>query len=148
MFSVKADFKMSDVEAYIKAETEAFFDEMVETFRQQGREFTEKARAKTKAEGSFGNVTYNLRSSIGYCLMYEGKIVESYFPAIIGGTEGQEVGTELAERLATYGDHGDAIVIVLVAGENYASFVQAKGYDVIDSSTTAFETELKQLLAA
>lgn len=138
---------MEDVEAYIKAETEAWFDELVETFRQQGREFTKRARAKTKEDGGFGNITWNLRSSIGYCLMYEKKVVESYFPKIIGGTEGEEVGRDLAERLANYGDYGDGIVLVLVAGEDYASFVAAKGKDVIESSTTAFQTEITKLLS-
>jgi hypothetical protein len=147
MFSIKADFNPNDVEAYIQQRTEEWFNALLETFREQGREFTARARSKNKDGKVFNNITYNLRSSIGYCLLYEKKVVETYFPSIIGGTEGEEVGRELAERLAIYGDYGDGIVLVLVAGENYASFVQAKGYDVIDSSTSAFSEELKKLLA-
>jgi hypothetical protein len=147
MFKITADFDMKDVEAYINSETEAWFDELVETFREKGREFTEKARARTKEERGFNNITWNLRSSIGYCLMYEKKVVESYFPSIIGGTEGEEVGRDLAERLATYGDYGDGIILVLVAGEDYASFVEATGKEVISSSTTDFQIELTKLLS-
>jgi hypothetical protein len=146
MFSISADFSEKDLENWIMEDVNEWFDELVETFREKGREFTTRARAKTKSEGGFGNITWNLRSSIGYCLMYENKVVESYFPSIKGGTSGEAKGRELAETLAIYGDHGDGIVLVLVAGEDYASFVKAKGYDVIQSSSAKFETELTQLL--
>lgn len=146
MFSITADFDMAEVQSYIKGEMEAWFDELVETFREKGREFTTRARAKTKSEGGFGNITWNLRSSIGYCLVYEKKVVESYFPSIKGNTTGESKGRELAESVAAAGALGDDIFLVLVAGEDYAAFVKAKGFDVIESSTAKFETDLKQLL--
>lgn len=148
MLSIKADFDFRTVHAEIQSEMDAWFDELLETFREQGREFTKRARAKTKAEGGFGNITWNLRSSIGYCLVYQNKVIETYFPPIKGGTVGEDRGEELAERLALYGDYGDGIVLVMVAGMEYAAFVKAKGIDVIQSSSAHFESQVKLLLAA
>jgi len=147
MISVRADFKMSDVEKYIKQETDKWFNELMEVLRSQGKLFTKRARAKTKSEGGFGNITWNLRSSIGFCLVYQGKVVETYFPRIKNGTTGNEKGRELAKKVALQSDSGDDIVLVLVAGEDYASFVQMReNTDVIRTSTATFETEVTALL--
>jgi len=132
MFRVEADFSMSDVEDYINSESKAWFDEIVDGLRQTGRRLVDKARAKTREDGGFGNITWNLRASIGMCLVDEtGKIVDTYFPPLGKGAHGNMVGREMAERLALYVSEGDSISMVFVAGEEYASLVQANGRDVI-----------------
>jgi hypothetical protein len=147
MFSISADFDMKDVEAYLNSEVEAWFDELVEELREHGREFTKRARAKTKsADNSFGNITWNLRSSIGFCLVQRDKVVESYFPQIKGGTTGEKTGAKYAKGVAFETSHRkDDILLVLVAGEEYAIFVKTKGFDVIESSKAQFEAEITQL---
>lgn len=146
--SFKANFQMSDIAKIIQEDTQEWLDELMETFREQGREFTKRARAKTKAEGGFGNITWNLRSSIGYCLVYQGRVIETYFPPIKGGTEGEQKGEDYAREIALLVDEADGVMLVMVAGMEYAAFVKAKGYDVIQSSSATFETQIKQLLAA
>lgn len=132
MISVTADFNMADIEAYIREEEEAWYDEIIDSLRQTGRRLVDKARAKTKDDGGFGNITWNLRASIGMCLVDEtGKIVETYFPPINKGAHGNKIGREMAEALAAAGREAQEIIMVFVAAEEYAVFVQAKGKDVI-----------------
>lgn len=146
--TVEASFNMADIEAYIREEEQIWFDEIVNALRQTGQRLVDKARAKTAAEKGFNNITWNLRASIGMCLVDEtGKIVETYFPPIAKGTHGNMVGREMAERLALYARDINEMTIVFVAGEDYAEFVQAKGKDVIEiviekSASDAFRKEL------
>jgi hypothetical protein len=132
MIRITADFNMAEVEAFINGEVDAWFDEIVDSLRKTGRALVDKARAKTAAEKGFNNITWNLRSSIGMCLVDEtGLIVETYFPKIGKGAHGDTVGRELAERLSIYAREVGEMCMVFVAGEEYAVFVQAKGKDVI-----------------
>lgn len=77
--------------------------------------------------------TANLRSSIGYVVVNDGKIVsESSFEPVKGGEEGARKGRAFAESLVRKHDKG--LVLIVVAGENYARYVANRGYDVIDSA--------------
>lgn len=135
MISIESDFNLADIEAYIKAEEDSIYDSVIKSLSKAGRKLVDKARAKTKAEGGFGNITWNLRASIGMCIVDQnGKIVETHFPPISKGGHGNKIGRELAERLAVYARSIDDIVLVFVAGEEYAGYVQseeAEGRDVI-----------------
>ncbi len=146
MFSISADFNMADVEAYINDEVQTWFDELVEELRQKGKEFTRKARARTKTQGGFNDVTGNLRSSIGFCLVYENRVVESYFPPIKGGTTGEKTGARYAQGIAfEVRQSKDDVVLVLAAGERYAEYVPGRGIHVIEDADGLFEAELKKL---
>lgn len=132
MFSIEADFDLSDLEAIVNGEVNAWIEGLLNYFRTRGRELVDKARAKTRDDGGFGNITWNLRASIGMCIVdSDGRIIETYFPPISKGDHGNTVGREMAERLAVYGRSRNEASMVFVAGENYASLVQAKGKDVI-----------------
>lgn len=120
---------MSDVEAYIQSETQVFFDELVDRIRQTGRTLVDKARAKTKSEGGFGNITWNLRSSIGYLIIYNNEVVETYFPTVGDGGEGSATGERYAREIATLIDLYEGIQLVIVAGMEYATFVERAGID-------------------
>lgn len=91
---------------------------------------------KARSSGNYIDQTGNLRSSIGYVIVEEGEIVKmSDFPPSDKGTdketgrkEGKEYAYELAKRYPT------GIVLILLAGRNYATYVSAKGYDVLDGA--------------
>lgn len=142
MISISADFDINSLNDLIDDEVENWFDGMVGSYRRAGRQFVERAVAKA----AFNNITWNLRSSIGYLIIYNGEVLESYFKDLKDGTEGQEVGRDYALFVAKLIDEGDGLAMALVAGEEYAYFVQSKGIDVIEVSSGHFETELKQLL--
>jgi hypothetical protein len=138
---------IDEVEAFLKASEEAWYDEIVDSLRQTGRRLVDKAINKASSPNGFNNITYNLRSSIGMCLVDEtGVIVETYFP-LNKGVHGNSVGKELAERLAIYAREVTEMSMIFVAGEEYARFVQAKGKDVIDIVIGKnMETEIRKLL--
>lgn len=77
--------------------------------------------------------TGNLRSSVGYVVAIDGEIVQmSTFATVKDGAEGSGKGKSYAAQLAARYPQGVALIIV--AGMHYASYVQARGYDVIDSA--------------
>lgn len=132
MFSIESDFTLAELEAIVKGEVDAWLNELLDYWRIRGRELVDKARAKTRDDGGFGNITWNLRASIGMCIVDpNGKIIETYFPPINKGAHGNTVGRDMAEKIAVYGRSRNEASMVFVAGENYASLVQAKGKDVI-----------------
>ena len=71
MITISANFSMSDIEAYIREEEEAWYDDIVNDMRLLGQRLVDKARRQTKQDGGFGNITWNLRSSIGMCIVDE-----------------------------------------------------------------------------
>lgn len=86
----------------------------------------------------------NLRSSIGYRVVYNGITVKKGgFSAIKGGQEGSAAGDRLVELVAK--DLDSDFSLVVVAGMEYASYVQAKGYDVLESAELLAERLIENL---
>lgn len=132
MFSITTDFNLQDLQDWVNSDVDAWIDDLANYWRLRGRELVDKARAKTRDDGGFGNITWNLRGSIGMCIVVREKILETYFPPISKGAHGDTVGRAMAESLAIYGKGNEGVSMVFVAGENYASIVQnIHGRDVI-----------------
>lgn len=106
---------------------------------------------------SYKTQTANLQSSTGYVIVDNGEIVAiSSFPAdkgtkkdkfgnIIYGVEGSKTGKAYAESLAKINSSG--LVLIVVAGMNYARYVADKGYNVLDSAQALAEKLIPQLLS-
>lgn len=89
--------------------------------------------------------TANLRSSIGYVIVRAGNVVtQGGFKSAKGGDEGAAEGKAYAEQLAAKFPHG--IALIVVAGMNYAAYVSAKGYDVLDSAELLAEKLVPQMM--
>jgi hypothetical protein len=145
MLSITPNFNMSDIDKDLQqfiAEVELH---VISSFKAAGKSFVDKARAKTKDEKGFGNITWNLRSSIGYVIVKDHNIVERYFPPYRNGSEGNKQGIAYAEEMALLLDDGE-IRLVVVAGMEYAALVEATDHDVITGSSLKFESEFKKLL--
>lgn len=77
---------------------------------------------------TYEDQTGNLTNSIGYVITYMGRI--EYMGGFVGvGDDGAEKGMQLADEIAKR--DGKNISIIIVAGMNYAAYVEAKGYNVI-----------------
>lgn len=101
----------------------------------------EKCVNEARMRGSYKDQTGNLRSSTGYVLVVDGRIVTmSSFAPVSGGTDGSKDGKSYAERIAR--NYPSGITLIVVAGMHYAEYVAARGYDVLDSS----ELLAKQLM--
>jgi hypothetical protein len=119
--------------------------EIIEALKKAGVSFVDKARRKTKSEGGFGNITWDLRASIACVIVQNHEIVYRYSPPIYNAPEGNQTGIAYAEELALLTDDGD-IMLIAVAGMHYAMAVQALGKDVIGGSSIAFEKEFLALI--
>ena len=105
----------------------------------------EQVRNEAIENGSYKDQTGNLRSSVGYLIVEDGKIVvTSAFGRPNATPEGKKVGKAFAESLVSKFPKG--IILIVVAGMNYAKYVSAKGYNVLDTSEIMAERLVPQML--
>lgn len=104
---------------------------------------------KARTLDTYKDQTHRLRSSLGYVIYNNGDMVASNFQST-GGEKGSE-GMALAQSKAVEtASANNGIVAVVVAGADYATYVEAKGLDVLTGSAMSlqklFEDELKNLI--
>lgn len=108
-----------------------------------GEKFIDVARRN----GSYKDQTGNLRSSIGYVIAKDGKVVAENFTESDKGTDkttGKYKGRRLAEEVSL--SYVGGYILVGVAGMEYAAAVEAKGYEVISGANTQCEKYLRDTL--
>lgn len=119
----------SQIDAYIKERMNRLKQAIIYNLCAIG----EKVRNEAIENGSYKDRTKNLRSSVGYVVVVDGKVYKaSEFGKPDGNNEGRTTGLSYARSLV--GKFPKGIVLIVVAGMNYASYVSAKGYNVLDSS--------------
>ena len=97
---------------------------VVRTLAFLGEKCIIEARDRSQEE-SWYDQTGNLRSSIGYVIVMEGRIVSmSDFKQVKNGTQGPVEGKALAKKLASNYKTGFALIVV--AGMHYAAYVDNK----------------------
>ncbi|MGL5913931.1 MAG: hypothetical protein ACRCZB_07170 [Bacteroidales bacterium] len=101
-----------------------------------------------RSANSYYDQTGNLRSSIGYIIIKDGQVAKmSSFELAGRGTDrvtGQRDGREFANKLVSSFPEG--IVLIVVAGMSYASYVSAKGINVLDSAELMAEKLVPQMM--
>lgn len=115
----------------------------IEALLELGEMCVAHARSVPQAIG-FGDVTGNLRSSIGYTLFVDGVAYNSLFESVKGGTEGVLAGQRLAAKV---GEQSTGLCLVVVAGMHYAVAVESRGKDVITSAEQLAITKLPAMIA-
>jgi hypothetical protein len=157
MNTIKATFTLPDVEAYILQQKTRGEQAFLNVLNFAALEFVNEARSKT----TYQDRTGNLRSSIGYIILQNGQqIFQDFRQAevpIANPTEGEQnrpkqiiqdgvqTGIDFAATIAS--EYPKGIVLVCVAGMEYALYVEAKGFDVITESSLNLITRIKTLLA-
>lgn len=105
----------------------------------------ERVRNEALESGSYTDRTGNLRSSVGYVIAVDGKVVRT---GDFGGSspagQGQSEGESFAKSLVSRFPKGVALIVV--AGMDYASHVSARGYNVLDSAELMAEKLVPQML--
>lgn len=135
-----------------KQEIEAYMDEQVSRLRtvilRNLAYIGEQCLNKARSTDSYKDQTGNLRSSIGYVIVEDGKVIQaSDFAPSEKGTDkakGQATGKAYASELAARFPSG--ITLLVVAGMNYATYVSAKGYDVLDGAELLADQLTEKLL--
>ena len=95
-----------------------------------GEESTNKARNSR----TYQDQTGNLRSSIGYAILFNGDVKKS---DITGSDDGVTEAWNAVDEFRVKYNKG--FVLVIFAGMDYAAAVESKGYDVITNSAPTKE---------
>lgn len=131
----------ADIDRFIAERIEALNNALVYRMCAIGEQVLNAARSTN----SYKDQTGNLRSSIGYAVSMDGNIVQmSSFETVKNGETGSDTGKNYVMQLIKGFPQG--IVLIVVAGMNYATYVSAKGYDVLDSSELLAEKLVPQML--
>lgn len=137
--------KMSEVSKLIASTINDVENAVVTRLSVLGEDCVNLARDRTP-EASWIDRTGNLRSSIGYVIAHNGKIIHySDFKQVKQGNEGTKVGKDLATEIVkrTVGDY----VLVVVAGMNYAEYVEARdNKDVLATPELFARKELPKMM--
>jgi hypothetical protein len=129
-------FREQDIEEGLDGNIEDITDNTVKVFQFVGEGFVNDYRGLR----TYNDVTGNLRASGGYTIAVDAKVEESNNP---GGTpEGKRKADSLGRRLAK----GKGVVLVGVAGMEYAADVEARGKDVLTGPALIAEQKLKELM--
>ncbi|MBC9913185.1 hypothetical protein [Chitinophaga varians] len=124
-----------------------------------GESFVKNAREKA----DFTDRTGNLRNSIGYIILKNGVQMYENFRRTAnvevsiksgrnrgqkrntkGGKRGMEAAREVAANAA--GNFQNGYVLIVVAGMEYAAFVEAMGYDVLTASSEIAKRDLQNAI--
>lgn len=107
-------------------------------------------RMRSSHDNDWDDQTGNLRSSCGFCIAHNGVIkTTSSFGVVKDGSEGKQKGESLAKEIARETSKNGSWCLVLVAGMEYASYVQQlHGKDVIEGASVIAERTLNELMRA
>lgn len=131
----------SEIAAYIEAQVERMTKALIYNLEFVGETCLNTARETN----SYNDLTGNLRSSLGYVIVLDGKIVrQSDSKVVKKGDSGAKKGTRYAKEIARQFPEG--IVLIVVAGMNYASYVSSTGRDVLDSAELLADRLVPQML--
>lgn len=109
---------------------EQYIEKAVQKFIEVGEECIAEARNN----GAYQDQTGNLRNSVGYCVLLNGEV------------KGQKVSHLNKKTIDEVSQkYPKDLVLIVVAGMNYAAYVEAKGYNVLSSAQLKAESILKTL---
>lgn len=148
---IKQTTPKSALQASINNRVERIRQALIKTMMYAGEKVLEYARDPHRKR--YTDRTGNLTSSIGYVVLDNGTPVKmSDFAPVQGNAKkksqpltGSQKGKEFLQRLMTENSQG--IVLIVVAGMPYAAYVEAKGYDVLDSAEIKAEDIVNRMLS-
>lgn len=125
----------------LKDDTQKQADELhkkiLASFMRAGENFLTQSRQQVQSHslGTYQDQTTNLRNSIGYYVFYNGEM--------IAGKSGNslESVSDVLEIVVPSGYQ-----LIAIAGMNYASYVEAKGYNVISRQAETMVANLTNFL--
>ena len=138
--SIKRITPMAQIEDYLQKQIDLKIKSIINTMKYIGQTCVTQA----KENPGYMDQTGNLRSSIGYVVVYDGSIVSGgEFEKIINGDDGVRSGEALIQKLVSENPKG--IVLIVVAGMNYAAYVETN-LNVISSAELLAESMVPQML--
>nr|DAY04418.1 MAG TPA: hypothetical protein [Caudoviricetes sp.] len=140
---ITPQFTPADIERMLQEKIAKYEEKIVRILRFVG----EKCINEAREYGSYQDRTGNLRSSIGYVVLKDGKSIEKGgFQLTKSGGNGQKEGEAFINKVIS--QYSKGFVLVVVAGMKYASYVEARNYNVLTSAELLAEREVPKLLKA
>jgi hypothetical protein len=145
---IKAKFSRADVRKMIQLKKAKIEVDILDIMAYVGEEFVANVRNGVAIDqgafpkGDYTDRTANLRGSIGYFILKNGSIVKR---ALSGSKEGK---TAAKTMLASIPKKGSGYHLIGVAGMDYASYLEAMGYNVISSQSQVALVDLSKYLKA
>ena len=131
----------SAINAYFNKRLQMVKSAMIESLVYVGEEALKQARTGHRYKDQTGNLT----SSIGYCILDNGRVVfESDFASVLNGKEGSREGRDYLRKLIS--ENSSGLVFIMVAGMPYAQYVEAMNLDVLESAEMLAKRMLPQIL--
>lgn len=138
---IKAKFTKPDVHKMLRAAAEKLHLLIITNLSYIGEQFVINARNNAE----FTDRTGNLRGSIGFGVFKDGKPIQmSDFSEVNKGAEGPLIGKALLESLAL--QYNTGYWLICVAGMEYAAAVEAKGFDVIYTSSEIAKDAIEEAI--
>lgn len=141
---IKPNFTRADVQKRLDAFVEMVRKKQITQLQRLG----EMCLIEARNNKGYMMQTGALLSSTGYTIFVDGVALHSQFDAASGAESnaaqnGIKAGQALAEKV---GKETKGVALVVVAGMNYAAYVEAKGYNVLSSAEHLAQRELPQML--
>jgi len=136
--SIKAKFTNAGIRKVIAEKKKAIEQAILSRLQRVAERFVSNARTF----GNYKDQTGNLRSSIGYVILKDGKQLSSSFEG--SQPAGRAKAQEAIKASGAYGARG--FVLIVVAGMEYAAAVESKGYDVLTASSILAKDQLEKAM--
>jgi hypothetical protein len=142
--AIKPNFTKDDV----RKRFDAFLNEIEKKQIARLQRLGEMCLVEARTNKGYRMQTGALLSSTGYEVFVDGVAIHSQFDAASGAeSNAAETGIKSGQSIAeTIGKGTKGIALVVVAGMNYAAYVEAKGYNVLSSAEHLAERELPRML--
>lgn len=142
--AIKPNFTKDDV----RKRFDAFLNEIEKKQIDRLQRLGEMCLVEARTNKGYMMQTGALLSSTGYEVFVDGVAIHSQFDAASGAeSNAAETGIKSGQSIAeTIGKGTKGIALVVVAGMNYAAYVEAKGYNVLSSAEHLAERELPRML--
>ena len=142
--AIKPNFTKDDV----RKRFDAFLNEIEKKQIARLQRLGEMCLVEARTNKGYMMQTGALLSSTGYEVFVDGVAIHSQFDAASGAeSNAAETGIKSGQSIAeSIGKGTKGIALVVLAGMNYAAYVEAKGYNVLSSAEHLAERELPRML--
>lgn len=137
---------------FTKADIQKRFDAFIDMVQQKQiarlQRLGEMCLTEARLNKGYMMQTGALTSSTGYTIFVDGVALHTQFDAASGAeSNAAQVGVNTGKSLAeNIGKQTKGVALVVVAGMNYAAYVEAKGRNVLSSAEHLAQRELPKML--
>lgn len=140
---IKPNFNVAQFNKYVDDNIDKLMKAVIRRFKY----IAEACIIEARTNKGYQDRTGNLKASIGYVIIKDRKPL--YWSDNGGGTEGDEArNNALDDALDNSEIPAEGVCMVMVAGMEYAEYVEALGYNVLTTAEDLAKREVKKAILA